>query len=272
MTYLFPSMVALTSDGQVLRSGSGQVFAQADTSYTTPLTIHDLAGVAHTSVAVDYLGLTQAFRSDQPIVVWKSGDSALVIWSAGALQEAADAAATAAAASQVAAVAAAAAAAASGTLDPEVIQDAVAAMLVAGAHLGVTYDDVAGTITLAVTSLTATDVGADASGAAAAAQAAAVQRANHTGTQAAATISDSTTVGRSILTAADAAAVRTAAGAAPVVASVMYAYKAGTWPARPTSSATTMVIWIGPGDPPTIVTSGTGGMRDDLDLCVTTAA
>lgn len=55
-------------------------------------------------------------------------------------------------------------------------------------------------------------------------------------------------------------------------APVMYVLKSGTWPARPTDSATVMVIWVGPGTEPTIVSSGTDGMRDNLDICITTAA
>jgi hypothetical protein len=41
---------------------------------------------------------------------------------------------------------------------------------------------------------------------------------------------------------------------------------AGTWPARPTSRADVIVIWKGPDPSPAIVSSGTGGMRDGIDI------
>ena len=127
MSYLFPPMVALNAEGEVLRSGTGQVFAESDISYATPLTVYDLGGVASATVDIDSLGVTEAFRCDETVVVWKSGVFTLTIWSAGGLQEAAEAAALAAdvsadaaAASLVAAEAAAASAAASaGGLSPE---------------------------------------------------------------------------------------------------------------------------------------------------------
>lgn len=41
---------------------------------------------------------------------------------------------------------------------------------------------------------------------------------------------------------------------------------AGTWPARPTARADITVHWHGADPPPSIVSSGTGGMRDNVDL------
>lgn len=38
-----------------------------------------------------------------------------------------------------------------------------------------------------------------------------------------------------------------------------------TWPARPTARGDIVVIWKGPDPSPTVVTSGTGGMRDGVD-------
>jgi hypothetical protein len=49
--------------------------------------------------------------------------------------------------------------------------------------------------------------------------------------------------------------------------SVQYVRKSGsTWPARPTSDATVVVLWIGADPSPAIVTTGTSGMRDNIDL------
>ena len=54
--------------------------------------------------------------------------------------------------------------------------------------------------------------------------------------------------------------------------SVMHVRKSGTWPVRPTASAGVMVVWVGPGSPPPVVSSGVDGMRDNLDVCITTGA
>jgi hypothetical protein len=40
----------------------------------------------------------------------------------------------------------------------------------------------------------------------------------------------------------------------------------GAWPARPTARADITCNWIGPDPSPPIVTSGTGGMRSDIDI------
>lgn len=40
----------------------------------------------------------------------------------------------------------------------------------------------------------------------------------------------------------------------------------GTWPARPTSRADIIVQWKGPDPSPAIVSSGTGGMLDNVDM------
>jgi hypothetical protein len=49
--------------------------------------------------------------------------------------------------------------------------------------------------------------------------------------------------------------------------SVQYVRKSGsTWPARPTSDAAVVVLWIGADPSPAIVTTGTSGMRDNIDL------
>ncbi len=41
---------------------------------------------------------------------------------------------------------------------------------------------------------------------------------------------------------------------------------AGVWPARPTSRSDIIVQWKGPDPSPTIVSSGTGGMLDNVDI------
>lgn len=44
----------------------------------------------------------------------------------------------------------------------------------------------------------------------------------------------------------------------------------GTWPARPTSRSDIMVQWKGPDPSPVIVSSGTGGMLDNIDIRLVT--
>ena len=39
----------------------------------------------------------------------------------------------------------------------------------------------------------------------------------------------------------------------------------GTWPARPTSRSDVLVIWSGPLPSPSVVSSGTGGMLNNVD-------
>lgn len=110
-------------------------------------------------------------------------------------------------------------------------------------------------------------------------------------THTAADISDSTTTGRAVVVAASQAAARTAIGAgtsnlvigtagtdakagnyAPTVAdipagSTLVAQKSGgVWPARPTARADVVVIWKGADPSPSIVSSGTGGMHDNIDV------
>lgn len=46
--------------------------------------------------------------------------------------------------------------------------------------------------------------------------------------------------------------------------------KSGTWPARPTSRADIIVAWKGADPSPSIVSSGTGGMRDNVDYRLVT--
>lgn len=52
----------------------------------------------------------------------------------------------------------------------------------------------------------------------------------------------------------------------PAGSTVTVSKVADTWPARPTSRADIVIIWKGADPSPLIVTSGTGGMRDNIDL------
>jgi len=66
--------------------------------------------------------------------------------------------------------------------------------------------------------------------------------------------------------------VTPAAGGAPTYANIpagstiTVAKSAGTWPARPTSRNDVVVQWKGPDPSPSIVSSGTGGMLDNVDI------
>lgn len=87
-----------------------------------------------------------------------------------------------------------------GGLDVEGIRDTIGNALVQGTNITIAVDDLGNTITFSTpATVNATD-------------ALLRGRATHTGTQLAATISDSTVVGRSILNAADAAAARAVIG------------------------------------------------------------
>jgi hypothetical protein len=71
------------------------------------------------------------------------------------------------------------------------------------------------------------------------------------------------------LTASERAAI--AGASAPTLANIpagstLTVQKSGTWPARPTARADVIVIWKGPDPSPAIVSSGTAGMRDGIDI------
>jgi hypothetical protein len=53
--------------------------------------------------------------------------------------------------------------------------------------------------------------------------------------------------------------------------SVMFVRKSGTWPSRPTSRSDITVFWIGADPDPSIVSSGTGGMLNNVDMRIPTA-
>jgi len=52
----------------------------------------------------------------------------------------------------------------------------------------------------------------------------------------------------------------------PAGATLTVAKSAGVWPARPTSRSDIIVQWKGPDPSPSIVSSGTGGMLDNVDI------
>ncbi|MGB4759386.1 MAG: hypothetical protein WBP26_05020 [Candidatus Saccharimonadales bacterium] len=52
----------------------------------------------------------------------------------------------------------------------------------------------------------------------------------------------------------------------PAGTTITVAKSGGTWPARPTSRSDIVVQWKGPDPSPSIVSSGTGGMLDNVDI------
>lgn len=52
--------------------------------------------------------------------------------------------------------------------------------------------------------------------------------------------------------------------------STLTVQKTSSWPARPTSRADITVAWKGPDPSPAIVTSGTGGMLNNVDIRLVT--
>lgn len=52
----------------------------------------------------------------------------------------------------------------------------------------------------------------------------------------------------------------------PAGTTLTVAKSGGLWPARPTSRADIIVQWKGPDPSPSIVSSGTGGMLDNVDI------
>ena len=52
----------------------------------------------------------------------------------------------------------------------------------------------------------------------------------------------------------------------PAGSTVTVAKSGGSWPARPTSRNDIVVQWKGPEPSPAIVSSGTGGMLDNVDI------
>lgn len=88
--YVYPSMIAFGGDGTVVRSGTGQIYAESDLSGTTPLAITDLNGLSLTEVPINDMGLTLPFRCESPEVIWRSGPYVVPLSSSKALREAAE--------------------------------------------------------------------------------------------------------------------------------------------------------------------------------------
>jgi hypothetical protein len=95
-----------------------------------------------------------------------------------------------------------------------------------------------------------------------AAETAAKARANHTGEQAIATVTGLQTALDAKLESVDYADLP--------AGTTLTVIKDGTWPARPTSRADIIVAWKGADPSPAIVTSGTGGMLDEVDYRLVT--
>lgn len=58
----------------------------------------------------------------------------------------------------------------------------------------------------------------------------------------------------------------------PAGSTITVAKSGSTWPARPTSRADVVVIWKGADPSPAIVSTGTAGMRDNVDIRFVTPA
>lgn len=109
--YAYESQIAIDESGSIARNAEGFVYSTADTSFTTPLEVTDLAGVVRSEIVANALGLIEQFRvEDYKTVVWKSGDFMMVLHSIEGAIEEVEQAKDAAVAAQVAAEAAAAAA------------------------------------------------------------------------------------------------------------------------------------------------------------------
>ena len=105
MLYIYAPLPAIDPlTGLPVRNAEGQVYAVDDETFSTPLAITDLNGLAMSSVKVGSQGVTEAFRvEDRPEVLWKSGNYVLHLWPPRALVDSSAASATAASAAQAAA-------------------------------------------------------------------------------------------------------------------------------------------------------------------------
>lgn len=176
----------------------------------------------------------------------------------------------------------------------ESVQDIVSAEIVAGANVTVTYNDTAGTLTIAAAGSSSLDSEGvrDVIGAA-------LVESNGidiTVSDAGDTITIATTAtatGLSVLNAASAAAARTAIGAValgttsttakagnyvppiadlPSGTNLVVQKSGGTWPNRPTTRTDISVTWVGPTPDPSIVTSPTLTGMYEGDIRIVTSA
>jgi hypothetical protein len=177
----------------------------------------------------------------------------------------------------------------------EQVQDIVSAEIVAGANITVTYNDTAGTITIASTGGGGTldnEGVRDVIGAALVAGTGITVTVNDSGD----TITIATTAtatGLSVMNAASAAAARTAIGAValgttsttakagdyapsitdiPSGSNLVVQKVAGVWPSRPTSRTDIYVTWVGPTPNPSIVASPTLSGMYEGDIRIVTSA
>lgn len=106
----FLPQLALDADGDLAPAGAGQIYAEADATFTTPLAVTDAAGAPMATVAVTALGVTEYFQTtDHGTVWWKSGTMpAVALVSHKGYADAAEAAQVAAEAAEASATALAA--------------------------------------------------------------------------------------------------------------------------------------------------------------------
>lgn len=79
--YVFEPIIALDpTNDSIAKNAAGQVYATTDTTYETPLSVTDLAGIVRTELIADSRGYIEQFRvEDHPVVLWKSGDHKSVV-------------------------------------------------------------------------------------------------------------------------------------------------------------------------------------------------
>lgn len=135
-------------------------------------------------------------------------------------------------------------------IDAETVRDLIAAALRTQGLISVTVNDAGDTITIGTT---ATVNESDAY---------LRNRANHTGTQAIATITNlhETLNGK----------MGDGYNGLPAGTTITVTKNDGVWPARPTARADITVMWKGPDPTPAIVSSGTGGMINNVDIRLVT--
>lgn len=73
--YLFDQFVVASGPGSSAPGAVGEVFATADSAYTTPLPVFDTGGIPMANVTASADSIVQPFyvESDDPDVKWKSG-------------------------------------------------------------------------------------------------------------------------------------------------------------------------------------------------------
>ena len=100
MWYMYPPMVALNANGDVLRSGTGAIYDESDTAGASALDTRDVNMLAISEVKINGLGITEAFFVEVPECVWRSGTFAVPLSSPKGMRVAAEEAARTAVAAQ----------------------------------------------------------------------------------------------------------------------------------------------------------------------------